>query len=255
MTNFAALSASDGAGEAIRATVQSPGRSIGSSVIPVNAITNWPTGQCIVTTGTLQPNNTITNAQVFYGTASGTSVTINSFAPGYTDLGNSAGDVVVIKPTTEWANLVATFIESLLGTGTAQNLTANQLAVAAAATFAAGVTLSGVTEVSGTSYNLVSSVTTADGSGHITPTSQVFRVTGLSVAATIQTPSYTPQDGMTGELRIVDNGVAQGLTWASGWKGVGVTLPNTTVVGQFLYVSYEYSAVDSKYHVLGIARG
>lgn len=255
MTNFAALAASDGAGEAVRATVQSPGRSIGSSVIPVNASTNWPTGQCIITTGTLQSNNTITNVQVFYGTASGTNITIDSFAPGYTDLGNAAGEVVVIKPTTEWANIVATFIDALLGTGTAQNLTANQLAVAAAATFAAGVTLAGVTEVTGTSYNLVSSVTSADGSSHITPTSQAFRVTALAVAATVQTPSFTPQDGMTGELRIYDDGVAQGLTWASGWKAIGVTLPNTTVVGQFLYISYEYSAVDSKWHVLGVARG
>jgi len=117
MTNFAALQASDGSGEAIRATVQSPGRSIGSSVIPVNAITNWPTGACIVTTGTLQADNTIASPQVFYATASGTSVTITSFAPGYTDLGNSAGDVVVIKPTTEWANLVATAVNSFATTG------------------------------------------------------------------------------------------------------------------------------------------
>lgn len=128
--SYAALEASDGAGESIRATVQSPGRSIGSSVIPVNAITNWPTGQCIVTTGTLQANNTISNPQVFYGTASGTSITISSFAPGYTDLGNVAGDVVVIKPTTEWANLVAKFVMNATGLGTPDNLTANGLTAA-----------------------------------------------------------------------------------------------------------------------------
>ncbi len=255
MTNFAALVASDGSGESIRATVQSPGRSIGSSVIPVNAITNWPTGACIITTGTLQANNTITNAQVFYGTASGTSVTIGSFAPGYSDLGNSAGDVVVIKPTTEWANVVAAAIADIFGSGTAQNLTANQLAVAAAATFAAAVTLSGVTEVAGTSYNLSHSTATVDGSGNITPTSQVFRVTALAAAATIQVPSYTPQDGMSGELRISDNGTGQGLTWATGWRAVGVTLPSATTGFAFTYISYEYSSVDSKFHVLGIARG
>lgn len=107
MSNFAALQASNGSGEAVRATVQSPGRSIGSTAIPVNAITNWPTGTFIGITGTLTASNTLTNAQVFYGTATGTTVTITSFAPGYSDLGNSAGDVVVIKPTTEWANLIA----------------------------------------------------------------------------------------------------------------------------------------------------
>lgn len=110
--NYAALQASDGAGEAVRATVQSPGRDIGSSVIPVNALTNYPTGTFIGTTGTLQANNTLANAQVFYGTASGTDITITSFAPGYTDLGNSAGDVVVIKPTTEWANIISDFIKT-----------------------------------------------------------------------------------------------------------------------------------------------
>lgn len=252
--SYAALVASDGDGESIRATVQSPGRDIGSSVIPVNAITNWPTGQCIVTTGTLQPNNTISNAQVMYCTASGTSVTIDSFAPGYSDLGNIAGDVVVIKPTTEWANLVAKFVLNATGLGTPDNLTADGLAVGGAATFDGPTTLAGVTEITGTSYNEVASVTGASG-GTITPTTQVFRVTALGAAGTIQIPSYTPEDGMTGELRISDNGTGQGLTWASGWRAVGVTLPSATTGYAFTYISYEYSAVDNKFHVLGIARG
>jgi hypothetical protein len=255
MTNFAALQASDGDGEAIRATVQSPGRAEGSSVIPVNAITHWPTGPCIITTGTLQSNNTIANAQVMYATAEDTSITITSFAPGYSDLGNAAGDVVVIKPTTEWANLVAKFIVDATGSGTPENLTAAQLAVGAAATFAGPTTLAGVTEVTGTPYNAVQSTATVDGSGNITPTSQVFRVTGLAASATIQVPSYTPQDGMTGELRIVDDGVGQNIAWASGWHPIGVTLPTVTLASQFLYISYEYSAVDTKFHVLGVARG
>lgn len=107
--NYAALAASDGSGEAVRATVQSPGRDVGSSAIPVDAITNWPTGTFIATTGTLQANGTLdpSTVQVFYGTASGTTVTITSFAAGYTDKGNIAGDVVVIKPTTEWANIAS----------------------------------------------------------------------------------------------------------------------------------------------------
>lgn len=249
---YAALQASDGAGESIRATVQSPGRSIGSSVIPVNAITNYPTGTFIGITGKLTASNTLTNAQVFYGTASGTNITITSFAPGYSDLGNSAGDVVVIKPTTEWANLVAKFIMNATGLGTPEPHTVSTLNASGLATLAGGATIGGVTEITGTSYNAVQSVASG---ATITPASQVYRVTAQAVAATINTPSYTPQDGMTGELRIFDNGTAQNLTWAAGWKAIGVTLPTATVVGQFLYISYEYSAVDSKWHVLGIARG
>lgn len=137
--NYSALLASDGEGEAVRATVQSPGRDIGSSSIPVNALTNWPTGPCIITTGTLQANNTIASPQVFYGTASGTSVTIGSFAAGYTDLGNSAGDVVVIKPCTEWANLVGTHINNITGGGTPEPVTASTLGVTGAITFAGAI--------------------------------------------------------------------------------------------------------------------
>ena len=102
------LAASDNAGEAAKATVQSP-RIIGSTSISVDTTTNWPTGTFIATTGTLQPDGTLnpTTVQVFYGTASGTTITITSFAAGYTDKGNAIGDVVVLKPTTEWANIVA----------------------------------------------------------------------------------------------------------------------------------------------------
>jgi len=113
MTNYADLVASDGSGEPIRAAVQAD-RSIGSSTLTVNLTTNWPTGTFIATTGTLLSDGTLnpTTAQVFYGTASGATITITSFAAGYSDLGNSIGDVVVIKPTTEWANLASQGIQS-----------------------------------------------------------------------------------------------------------------------------------------------
>jgi hypothetical protein len=111
--NYAALPASDGAGEPVRATVQSS-RSIGSTALTVNATTNWPTGTFIATTGTLLSTGKLdpTTAQVFYGTASGTAITITGWAAGYTDKGNAIGDVVVLKPTTEWANVVASGLQS-----------------------------------------------------------------------------------------------------------------------------------------------
>ncbi|HUD10273.1 MAG TPA: hypothetical protein VMR28_01225, partial [Candidatus Saccharimonadales bacterium] len=113
MTSYADLEASDGNGEPIRAAVQAP-RSIGSDTLTVNLTTNWPTGTFIATTGTLQSNGTLNPAtvQVFYGTCSGATITITNFASGYSDLGNSIGDVVVIKPTTEWANLASQGVQS-----------------------------------------------------------------------------------------------------------------------------------------------
>jgi len=113
MSDYTVLEASDGEGEPIRAAVQAP-RDIGSSSLTVNLTTNWPTGTFIATTGTLLSSGKLdpTTVQVFYGTCSGATITITSFAPGYTDLGNSIGDVVVIKPTTEWANLASKGVQS-----------------------------------------------------------------------------------------------------------------------------------------------
>lgn len=130
--NYAALSASNGNGEAVRATVQSV-RNIGSTAILVNATTNWPTGQFIATTGKLLANGTLdpTTAQVFYGTAANTTITITSFAPGYTDKGNSVNDVVVVKPSTEWANTIGSFIANATGNGTPQALSASSLVLPA----------------------------------------------------------------------------------------------------------------------------
>ena len=112
--NYAALAASDGNGEAVRATVQTT-RGIGATTITVDHTTHWPTGTFIATTGTLLATGELNPAtvQVFYGTASGTTITISSYAPGYSDLGNAIGDVVVLKPSTEWANAVSAAAQAM----------------------------------------------------------------------------------------------------------------------------------------------
>src|SRR5690606_4211067 len=47
------------------------------------------------------------NVQVFEGHLSGTDIVIDSFAPGYEDLGSSIGDIIVIKPATSWSDELA----------------------------------------------------------------------------------------------------------------------------------------------------
>jgi hypothetical protein len=44
---------------------------------------------------------------VFKGHLDGSAITIDELAPGYTDAGNKEDDVIVLKPTTLWADLVA----------------------------------------------------------------------------------------------------------------------------------------------------
>jgi hypothetical protein len=235
-------------------------RSIGGTVINVDSVVNVP-AKFIATQGTLLSTGFIdpTTKCDFKGHVSGTTLVIDGFEPGSTDTGSASGQVIIIKPNTIWANLVASFIMNATGNGTPENHTVAQLAATDVTTgtleVSGAATFSGNASVAGTSWLVAQSTATINGSGQIIPVSQVYRVTALAGAATILTPTYTPQDGMTGELRIYDNGTAQSLTWATGWKGIGVTLPTTTTVGQFIYVSYEYSAVDSKYHVLSVARG
>lgn len=259
MSDYQYLPASDGSGDASLMHLTG-NRSIGSTVFNVDSIIGVP-ANFIATCGTLLASGFIdpTTKIDFKGHISGATLVLDAFEPGSTDAGNSSGQVVVIKPTTGWANRVAQFIKNATGLGTPENLSTATLTATAVATgtFSASgaATFNGPVELTSTSYMLVVAVTTVDGSGHITPTSQTFRVTALDAAALIQVPSFTPQDGMTGELRIFDNGTAHALTWAAGWKAIGVTLPTITAIGQFMYVAYEYSAVDSKWHVLSIARG
>jgi hypothetical protein len=261
MSDYDYLPVSDGTGDAplVHLTANRPN---GSSVFTVDSVTRIP-AKFIGTVGTILSTGFIDPAtkQDFKGHVSGGTLVIDGWEPGSSDpvAGNTSGQVIVIKPNTGWSNRVAQFIKNATGLGTPEphtisTLTATDVSTGTLET--SGLTqLNGATKVGGTSYFQAQSTASVDGSGNITPASQVYRVTALAAAATIQVPSYAPQDGMTGELRIVDNGTSRALTWATGWKAIGVTLPTATNVGQFLYVSYEYSSSDSKWHVLSVARG
>lgn len=260
MSDYNYLPASNGSGDASLMTLQS-NRSIGSTTYAVDTVVNVPTdflATCgtLLSTGFIDPS-TKTDFKGHLGT--GNQLIIDAFEPGSTDAGNTSGQVIVIKPNTGWANRVADFIMNMTGHGTPENVTVADVTATDVSTGtleASGQsTFNGAVEVVGISYMLAQSTASIDGSGNITPASQVYRVTALAAAATIQVPSYTAEDGMTGELRIFDDGTARALTWAAGWKAIGVTLPTTTTVGQYIYISYEYSAADTKWHVLSVARG
>jgi X-X-X-Leu-X-X-Gly heptad repeat protein len=108
------LRASNGSGEAVMAVVVS-NRLIGSSTLIVDSVLNWPTrgiatsGDLDINTGLIDPDT----ATVFKYHLDGSIVMIDGFAPGYSDVGNKANQVVVIKPATHWADQVATGINTL----------------------------------------------------------------------------------------------------------------------------------------------
>jgi hypothetical protein len=118
MINYAEyLRASNGIGEAVRANVVVD-RPTGSAEINVDTVLNWPSkfiatsGTLDISTGTFDP----TTMTVFYGHLSGSYIEIDEFAPGYPDVGNLANQLIVVKPSTPWADQMATYITSVLGT-------------------------------------------------------------------------------------------------------------------------------------------
>ena len=113
MNSLAYIPGSDGAANASLMTVTNV-RSAGATTIQVNTVANAPT-KFYASMGT--PNTftdpvtgeTITviseaTAVDFAGIIDGSNVEIVEIAPGYTDGGSEVGDIIIIRPVTEWAN-------------------------------------------------------------------------------------------------------------------------------------------------------
>lgn len=116
MASIDTLRASDGSGNASVATVQSP-RSAMATTLVVDTVQGI-NGTFHATMGTphtfVDPvtNETITviseaTAVDFQGHVDGTNLEIDVIAPGFTDNGSAVNDIVIIKPTTQWADEVA----------------------------------------------------------------------------------------------------------------------------------------------------
>jgi len=69
----------------------------------------------------------------------------------------------------------------------------------------------------------------------------IYAITGLTTALTINAPTGTPVDGNKLIFRILDNGTARALD-LSAYTAVGVTLPTTTVANKTTYVGCIYNA-------------
>lgn len=123
MSDYNYLPASNGSGDTplIHLTAA---RSVSSTVFAVDTVTNVP-ANFIATCGTLLPSGFIDTSTKtdFKGHVSGSTLVIDGFEPGTTDVGNAATQVIVIKPTTGWANRVAQFIKNATGFGTPENVT------------------------------------------------------------------------------------------------------------------------------------
>lgn len=159
MASIDLIRASNGSGDAVKATVTNA-RVISSTTLQIDATTNWP-NKFIATVGDVDGTGAFVPATVtvFNGILSGGNIEITSFAPGYTDIGNTPGQVVVLKPTTAWANEVA----DTLAVAHNDNGTLKANSVTSTALAAGSVTSNKIdwTTVSTIEKKLVSSTTTS----------------------------------------------------------------------------------------------
>jgi hypothetical protein len=83
-----------------------------------------------------------------------------------------------------------------------------------------------------------------------------LHLTALAVAITSMTSgiSGTPSPGQSILVRIKDTGTARAIAWGAKWRGIGVTLPTTTVAGKTMYIGGKWNQTDSIIDVLSVAR-
>jgi hypothetical protein len=235
----------------------------GSTTIDVDTVTNVP-DKFIGTYGTLGSNGLITDAtrRNFRGHTSSGNIIIDAFEPGSTDDGNTAGQVIIIKPNTGWADRIASFVKNAknfgtpdavwFGAVTAVSATVSGALSAASAAISGALTVGGNLEVTGTSRVIATSI--ASDAAPV-PTSQMFDITALALGATIAVPSFTPQNGMSLIIRIKDNGTAQALSFAAGYTNVsGLDTPTATVANKLLTIGAIYNSATSKWEIQGISQ-
>jgi len=236
MPSIERIKGSNGTHETVRAVITSV-RAISSTTIVVNSVVGYATS-IIGTTGALDADGKLTvRPQVFFGHLSGSNIEIDSFAPGYTDQGNEVGDVVVIKPTTAWADEVAGILEvSHADDGT---LNADALTQVAG-----GLSDKGVR----TAPRISSQVT-----GDISPdvdTYNYYRNTAQDAAIAVNAPTGTPNDGDGLLIEIQDDGTTRAITWNAAYAVdsiYGLSLPTTTVAGKTHFITFIWNDASSKW--------
>jgi hypothetical protein len=234
------INASNKSGEAIRASVTAI-RSAGSTTITVDAMTNWPTN-FIATSGTLLADGTLSAATVFAGHKSGSAIVIDTLAPGYTDVGNTVGQVVVIKPTTYWADNFADFL--------AINFADN-------GTFTATGATNIVTALTGKSVRLNPRISAVANTAAFAPdiaTYNQYEISAQAQALVFYNPVTGGVDGDIFILLFKDDGTSRAITWDTMYVNVsGVDLLTTTTAGKWHAVGVRYNAAAVKWQIVSIS--
>jgi hypothetical protein len=88
----------------------------------------------------------------------------------------------------------------------------------------------------------------------VTPTfgNDLVAVTAQAVALAVANPTGTAIPGLGMVIRIKDNGTARAITWGTQYRGIGVTLPSTTVATKTTYVAMIFNSTDTTWDVVAV---
>lgn len=93
-------------------------------------------------------------------------------------------------------------------------------------------------------------------SATVTPTfdDDMVKITAQAAGLTLANPTGTPIPGLGMVIRIKDNGTARSITFGSEYRGIGLSLPTTTVISKTLYIAMVYNSDDTKWDVLSVGQ-
>lgn len=99
-------------------------------------------------------------------------------------------------------------------------------------------------------------VQTVTSSATVTPdfSNDGVKITAQAAALTLANWSGTAVSMWGMAIRIKDNGTARAITYGTKYRGVGVTIPSTTVVGKTLYLGCIYNQDDDMIDVVAVAQ-
>lgn len=208
-------------------------RTSGSTTILVNTVTGLP-ASFIAEMGTPDlVTGLISNGVVFKGHIVSNNIIIDEIGVGYTDNGSAVNDIIVLKPTAEWANNIADAIESLYPIGTIY--TNKTDATNPATLFGFGtwtaitdkfIVAAGTTYAAGTAYGAAT---------HIHPLSDAgaarmsYSATGTGPLAYqyVETDSYVKNISVTTGAIVTGSGSATRGISLGGATDAGSTIPPT----------------------------
>jgi hypothetical protein len=232
------INASNGSGEAVRASVTAI-RTAGSTSITVDFTTNWP-ASFVATSGKLLSSGIISGAFVFSGHLSAGAIIIDSLAPGYTDPGNVSGDIVIIKPTTKWAdNIATTLAVSLTDAGAINTAGLTQVATGLVGK---QIRLKPRTSVTTSATTLIPNIDSYN----------VYELNAQTTALSISNPSGTPNDGDVIIIKI-QGAAAQTIAYGTAYADVsGLGFLTTTIAGKWHYIGIQYTASATVWHIISV---